>query len=219
MPIRSAVFVSSSQLDASPAAGRGPAGSSRTPLGRYPETQTQETHPTMSTTRQYEPALHVVLHHPEIPHNTGSAGRTCVAVGAKLWLVRPLGFKLDDYYLRRAGLDYWPCLEWEVVENWEELLQRLPGRYWFFSKKGARSFYDVSFERGDVLVFGNESRGLPDEILAGAGDRCVRLPMRPQIRCLNLANTVAISLYEALRQGVGPGVAADVVGEAPSEGS
>src|SRR5438270_7686099 len=91
----------------------------------------------------YEPRLHVVLHQPEIPYNTGSVGRTCVAVGAKLWLVRPLGFRVDDYYLRRAGLDYWEQLAWQVVDNWNELQASLPaGRRWLFTKKAERSYLD-----------------------------------------------------------------------------
>ncbi len=153
---------------------------------------------------QYEPCLHVVLYQPEIPHNTGSVGRTCVATGAKLWLVRPLGFRLDDYYLRRAGLDYWPFLEWEAVDDWAALLARLPSasRPWFFTKKAGRSYVDASFVSGDVLVFGSESQGLPDAMLAEAGERKLKIPMRPQTRSLNLSNSVAIVLYEALRQGV-----------------
>ena len=100
---------------------------------------------------------------PEIPYNTGSVGRTCVAVGAKLWLVRPLGFRVDDYYLRRAGLDYWEHLEWQVVDNWDELEAALPAeRRWLFTKKAERSYLDAAYQPGDVLVFGSESAGLPD---------------------------------------------------------
>src|SRR5262249_6756576 len=114
-------------------------------------------------TAPYEPVLHVVLHQPEIPYNTGSVGRTCVAVGAKLWLVRPLGFRVDDYYLRRAGLDYWEHLAWQVVENWDELLAALPNNNrWLFTKKATRSYLDPQYKRGDVFVFGSESQGLPD---------------------------------------------------------
>src|SRR4051794_22166818 len=122
----------------------------------------------------YEPRLHIVLHQPEIPYNTGSVGRTCVAVGAKLWLVRPLGFRVDDYYLRRAGLDYWEHLEWQVVDNWDELQQALPAKpaqpgagRWLFTKKAKRSYLDAQFQPADVLLFGSESSGLPDSLLDG----------------------------------------------------
>lgn len=160
----------------------------------------------MTEPANYDPALHVVLVQPEIPHNTGSVGRTCVATGAKLWLVRPLGFRLDDYYLRRAGLDYWPHLEWEAVDDWAALANRLAGRrFWFFSKAAERNYAEVSFERGDVLVFGSESQGLPESLRAENRDELLRIPIREQVRSLNLSNAVAIVLYEALRQGVGPG--------------
>lgn len=153
------------------------------------------------TSPQYDPRWHVVLHQPEIPHNTGSVGRTCVAVGAKLWLVRPLGFRLDDYYLRRAGLDYWPHLEWQTVDDWPALEQQHPGgRMWFFTKTAERSYLDVPFELGDVFVFGCESAGLPATLLDAHRDRALRVPIRPQARSLNLSNTVAIVTFEAQRQ-------------------
>jgi tRNA (cytidine/uridine-2'-O-)-methyltransferase len=151
---------------------------------------------------KYEPRLNVVLHQPEIPYNTGSVGRTCVAVGAKLWLVRPLGFRVDDYYLRRAGLDYWEHLEWQVVENWDELVSALPGvRRWLFTKKAQRSYLDVEFRPSDVLVFGSESTGLPDSLLDSHPiDSQIRIPTRAEVRSLNLSNAVAVASYEALRQ-------------------
>ncbi|MCC6492234.1 MAG: tRNA (cytidine(34)-2'-O)-methyltransferase [Pirellulales bacterium] len=150
---------------------------------------------------KYAPRWHVVLYQPEIPYNTGSVGRTCVAVGAKLWLVRPLGFRVDDYYLRRAGLDYWEHLEWQVVDDWAELVCRLPSeRHWYFTKRAQRAYTDPSFAAGDVLVFGRESQGLPPELLHGRSDRCLRIPTRPQVRSLNLSNSVAVALYEAARQ-------------------
>jgi tRNA (cytidine/uridine-2'-O-)-methyltransferase len=125
----------------------------------------------------YEPLLHVVLHQPEIPYNTGSVGRTCVAVGAKLWLVRPLGFRVDDYYLRRAGLDYWEHLNWQVVENWDELTTHLSqASIWLFTKKAQRSYLDVAYARGDVLVFGSESAGLPDSLIAQHPQAQLRIP-------------------------------------------
>ncbi len=114
----------------------------------------------------YDPVLHIVLYKPEIPYNAGAAGRTCVAVGAKLWLVRPLGFRIDNRYMRRAGLDYWPHLIWEVADDWDDLIARLPDRRpWFFSKTASRGYTDVAYQRGDVLVFGSESAGLPQAML------------------------------------------------------
>ncbi len=149
----------------------------------------------------YEPRLHIVLHQPEIPHNTGSVGRTCVAAGAKLWLVRPLGFRVDDYYLRRAGLDYWARLEWEVVDDWASLLARLPGAApYYFTKTAQRSYLDVRYQPGDVLVFGGESQGLPQSLLAAQADRALRIPIRDAVRSLNLSNAVAVATFEALRQ-------------------
>src|SRR5262245_32149900 len=150
---------------------------------------------------KYEPRLHVVLHQPEIPYNTGSVGRTCVAVGAKLWLVRPLGFRVDDYYLRRAGLDYWQHLAWEVVDDWSQLVERLPAdRHWYFSKKAEQAYTEAKFFPGDALVFGCESRGLPDELLAAHADQCLRIPTQPEVRSLNLSNSVAVAAYEVVRQ-------------------
>jgi tRNA (cytidine/uridine-2'-O-)-methyltransferase len=149
----------------------------------------------------YEPLLHVVLYQPEIPYNTGSVGRTCVAVGAKLWLVRPLGFRVDDYYLRRAGLDYWERLNWDVVDDWAALEAALPAnRGWLFTKNARRSYAEVAYQRGDVMVFGSESAGLPDSLLREHPGSQLRIPTRPDVRSLNLSNSVAVAAYEALRQ-------------------
>jgi tRNA (cytidine/uridine-2'-O-)-methyltransferase len=149
----------------------------------------------------YEPQLHVVLHQPEIPYNTGSVGRTCVAVGAKLWLVRPLGFRVDDYYLRRAGLDYWEHLVWEVVDDWPTLVSRLPRPApWLFTKTAQRLYTSVEYQRGDVLVFGSESQGLPPALLEEYVERTLRIPIRGEVRSLNLSNSVAVAVFEAARQ-------------------
>ena len=150
---------------------------------------------------KYEPCLHVVLHQPEIPYNTGSVGRTCVAVGAKLWLVRPLGFRVDDYYLRRAGLDYWEHLEWEVVDDWPSLQQQLAGaRCWFFTKTATRLYSAVRYERGDAFVFGGESDGLPKSMLYTNTEQTLKIPIRSEVRSLNLSNAAAVAMYEAVRQ-------------------
>ena len=123
--------------------------------------------------------LHIVLYEPEIAGNTGNVGRTCVALGAKLWLVRPLGFQVEDRHLRRAGMDYWAHLHWEAVENWEALIDRLGDvRRWFFTKTARRSYTDVEFRENDALVFGSESQGLPPSLLEAHADRCLRIPMR-----------------------------------------
>ncbi len=148
-----------------------------------------------------EPLLHVVLYQPDIPQNTGNIGRTCVAVGAKLWLIRPLGFRLDERLLRRAGMDYWELVDWEAVESWAELKQKLPGRpWWALTKTGTRLVWAAQFAPGDVLLFGSETRGLPPSILGEQPDRNLGLPMRPEVRSLNLASTVNTVVYEAVRQ-------------------
>ncbi|MFM7185185.1 MAG: tRNA (cytidine(34)-2'-O)-methyltransferase [Planctomycetota bacterium] len=159
---------------------------------------------------RYSPRLHIVLHEPEIPPNAGNVGRTCVAIAAKMWLVRPIGFHLDDYYLRRAGLDYWDELEWEVADSWPDLLARLEaaaaGGLWLFSARATRPYTDVSYRPGDVLVFGKESAGLPAEITRPHADRLLTIPSRPQVRSLNVANCAAVVAYEAIRQwgGIAP---------------
>ncbi|MCA9080500.1 MAG: tRNA (cytidine(34)-2'-O)-methyltransferase [Planctomycetaceae bacterium] len=156
-----------------------------------------------------EPLLHIVLHQPDIPQNTGNIGRSCVAIGAKLWLVRPLGFRLEDRYLKRAGMDYWPHLDYEVVDNWEQLLERLPGRrMWLLTKFASRLAWEADLERGDVLVFGSETRGLPAALREEHADRCLKLPMLDTVRSLNLASTANTIMYEAVRQfgGLSAGV-------------
>jgi tRNA (cytidine/uridine-2'-O-)-methyltransferase len=149
------------------------------------------------------PRLHVVLVEPEIAANAGAIGRTCVAAGAMLWLVRPLGFHLDDRHRRRAGLDYWEHLHWRGVDQLDEVVASLgPERLWSFSTKARRPYTEVSYRPGDALVFGPESRGLPDRWIAAQAeaDRLVRIPIRPEARSLNLANAAAIALFEAVRQ-------------------
>jgi len=142
-----------------------------------------------------------VLHQPEIPQNTGNISRTCVAIGAKLWLVRPLGFDLSEKQLRRPGLDYWKHLQWEVVDHWEELGAKIPDfRPWFFSKAARQLYTRVEYQRGDTLVFGSETSGLPAHLLDPDAARSVRIPIGPLVRSLNLSNAVAIAAYEALRQ-------------------
>lgn len=148
-----------------------------------------------------EPLLNVVLYQPDIPQNTGNIGRTCVAVGAKLWPVRPLGFRLDEKHLRRAGMDYWQYLDWEAVDSWDEVLQRLPGRrWWCLTKFATRMVWDAKFERGDILLFGSETRGLPESIRQAHPDNNLKLPMSDKVRSLNLASTANTVVYEAVRQ-------------------
>ncbi len=148
-----------------------------------------------------EPLLHVVLYQPEIPQNTGNIGRSCVAVGAKLWMVRPLGFRLDDRYLKRAGMDYWQHLDWEAVDDWATVEQKLAGRtFWLFTKTATKLTWEAEFQRGDVLVFGSESSGLPERLRLAHAANCVKFPMHDEVRSLNLASTVNAALYESVRQ-------------------
>jgi tRNA (cytidine/uridine-2'-O-)-methyltransferase len=145
--------------------------------------------------------FHIVLFEPEIAANTGAVGRTCVALGAKLWLVRPLGFQIEDRHLRRTGMDYWEHLDWEAVDDWKELLRKLPDcRPWFFSKTARRSYTEAVYAENDVLVFGSESRGLPPSLLEEHADRCLRIPMQAHARSLNLSVSAAVAAYEARRQ-------------------
>ncbi len=147
------------------------------------------------------PILNIVLYQPEIPGNTGAVGRTCVALGAKLWLVRPLGFRIDEKTLRRAGLDYWQYLDWEVADHWENLMERLrPERVWFFSRFANESYTSVQFARGDTLVFGSETSGLPSMLTDPESARLLKIPTTDKVRSLNLATSVGIASFEAARQ-------------------
>ena len=148
-----------------------------------------------------QPLLNVVLYQPDIPQNTGNIGRTCVAVGAKLWLIRPLGFRLDEKHVRRAGMDYWQYLDWEAVDSWEDVHDRLPdSNVWCLTKFATRLVWDADFQPGDILLFGSESRGLPDRIREKQPGRNLKLPMTELVRSLNLASTVNTVVYEAVRQ-------------------
>ena len=145
--------------------------------------------------------MNIVLVHPEIPQNTGNIARTCAATGAVLHLIRPLGFSLDDRYLKRAGLDYWHLMRYYVYDNEEDFFRQHPGiRCHYATTKAAKSYHEAVYEDGDYLFFGAETRGLPENLIAKAYDRCIRIPMREEARSLNLSNSVAIVLYEALRQ-------------------
>lgn len=150
------------------------------------------------------PILNIVLNQPEIPGNTGAVGRTCVALGAKLWLVRPLGFRVDEKTLRRAGLDYWRHLDWEVADHWADLTDRLrPARIWLFSRFAEKSYLTAQFKRGDTLVFGSETTGLPASLTDRFADRLLRIPTTENVRSLNLATSVGVAAFEAARQ-IGP---------------
>ena len=151
--------------------------------------------------------MHIVLYEPEIPQNTGNIARTCAATGSALHLIKPLGFSLEDKYLKRAGLDYWRMMRYEVHENFEEMLEKYPGvRMHFLSTKAPRSYTEAAYGPDDFLVFGRETRGLPESLLRRVYDRCLRIPMAPGTRSLNLSNSVAIVLYEALRTLDFPGM-------------
>ncbi len=145
--------------------------------------------------------IHVVLHEPEIPQNTGNIARTCAATGATLHLIGPLGFSLDDKYMKRAGLDYWSLLDVRVYGSLDEFNEKNPGAtIYYFSKKAERVYSDVSYPDEVYLMFGKETKGLPVPLLQANKERCVRMPMREGLRSLNLSNTVAIAVYEVLRQ-------------------
>ena len=145
--------------------------------------------------------FHIVLIEPEIPQNAGNIARTCAATGTALHMVRPLGFEVSDKYLKRAGLDYWNLVSVSYYDSFEELKEKFPtARFFFFTTKARRRHSDVKFQDGDVLVFGKETKGLPEELLMKNEGTCLRIPMDARARSLNLSNSAAIAVYEALRQ-------------------
>ena len=147
--------------------------------------------------------MNIVLHQPEIPANTGNIGRTCVATNTKLHLIEPLGFKLSEKHLVRAGLDYWDKLDVTVYDNYQDFLDKNPdaiGNTFMATTKAHQVHSEVSYPKDCYIMFGKESAGIPEEILVDNEDHCVRIPMLPDIRSLNLSNSVAVVLYEALRQ-------------------
>lgn len=146
--------------------------------------------------------LNIVLYEPEIPHNTGAIARTCVLTHSKLHLIKPLGFSIDDKHLKRAGLDYWPLLEMEVYENYKDFMDKNKDETIYYSTTKTSNIYtDVKFKDGDFIMFGPETRGIPESILDENSEKCIRIPMIKELkRSLNLANSANIVLFEALRQ-------------------
>lgn len=145
--------------------------------------------------------MNIILHQPEIPANTGNIGRTCVATNTVLHLIEPLGFRLNEKEIKRAGMDYWEHLDVRRYMNFEEFLQKNPGaKIYMATTKAHKSYTEVEFAPDDYIMFGKESAGIPEEILVDYEDTCIRIPMLPKIRSLNLSNSVSIVLYEALRQ-------------------
>ena len=145
--------------------------------------------------------FNIVLVEPEIPQNAGNIARTCAATGTRLHMIRPLGFEVSDKYLKRAGLDYWHLVDISYYDSFEELQAKYPdGRFFYFTTKARHRHSDVAFKDGDFLVFGKETKGLPEELLLKNEETCLRIPMFADARSLNLSNSVAIAVYEALRQ-------------------
>lgn len=145
--------------------------------------------------------LNIVLHQPEIPANTGNIGRTCCATGTRLHLIRPLGFSINEKALKRAGMDYWDKLDVTVYDDYEDFCKKNPGaKIYYATTKAPNVYSEVKYESDCYIMFGKESGGIPEDILVGNQDTCVRIPMNPEIRSLNLSNSVAIVLFEALRQ-------------------
>lgn len=152
-------------------------------------------------------ALHIVLVEPEIPANTGNIARTCAATGIHLHLVRPLGFNTDDRTLKRAGLDYWHAVTIEYHDSFTEVQEKYAGsRFFYATTKTTKRYSDYTYQDGDFFVFGKETKGLPPELIAANSETCMRMPMTDQVRSLNLSNSVAVVVYEALRQLDYPGL-------------
>ena len=162
--------------------------------------------------------MEIVLVEPEIPGNTGNIARLCAANHMTLHLVEPLGFSIEDKYLKRAGLDYWHLVDVKILKSLDEVYEQYKDRrFWYATTKAAHTHAEVQYEIGDMLVFGKETKGLPEEIIAANPDTCIRIPMIDEARSLNLSNAVAIIAYEAMRQldfpdlqAVGPGVSIEV---------
>lgn len=145
--------------------------------------------------------MNIVLLEPEIPQNTGNIGRTCCATGTKLHLIEPMGFRINEKSLKRAGMDYWEDLDVTIYDSYNDFVERNPGiKIWYATTKAPNRYSDARFGENDFIMFGKESAGIPEDILVDHQDSCIRIPMNPEIRSLNLANSVAIVLYEALRQ-------------------
>ena len=145
--------------------------------------------------------LNIVMVEPEIPQNTGNIARTCAATGARLHLVKPLGFEINDKYLKRAGLDYWHLLDITYYENLDDFFEKTKGgKYFYYSTKALHRHTDITYPDGCYLLFGKETKGLPEELLLKNPDTTVRIPMIENARSLNLSNSVAIGVYEVLRQ-------------------
>ena len=159
--------------------------------------------------------LNIVLVEPEIPQNAGNIARTCAVTGSRLHMVRPLGFEVSDKYLKRAGLDYWHFVDISYYDSIEELMDKFynGSNFYFFSTKAKKIHSDANYKDGDFLVFGKETKGLPEDLLKKHYDECVRLPMMGETRSLNLSNSVCVGVYEALRQMGYPGMKTE--GEIP----
>ncbi len=161
-------------------------------------------------------ALNVVLVEPEIPQNAGNIARTCAVTGSKLHLVRPLGFEVSDKYLKRAGLDYWHLVDISYYDSIEEVMEKFYNgkNFWFFSTKAKKIHSEIEIKDGDFLVFGKETKGLPETLLEAHYDECTRIPMMNETRSLNLSNSVCVGVYEGLRQLGYPNLKTE--GEIPS---